>query len=44
VGNAESAGQWLQLLLWQSQHISNTMTVKIPMRIMKPAVGVEARD
>jgi hypothetical protein len=39
VGNAENADQWLQLLLWQSQHISSTMTVKIAMRIMKP-VGV----
>jgi hypothetical protein len=35
--------QWLQLLLWQSQHISNTMPVKIAIRIMKPA-GVGEQD
>jgi hypothetical protein len=38
-GQRRSAPQWLQLLLWLSQHISRAMIVKIAMRIMKLAWG-----
>jgi hypothetical protein len=37
LSNAENSAQWLQLLLWQSQHMSSTITVKIPINIMKSA-------
>jgi hypothetical protein len=42
-GNAEVHAQWLQLLLWQSQHMSSTMTVKMAMRIIEAGRGGRLR-